>query len=248
MGYAPDVVPPAPEDDWLPEAVVLPLRAAALPRGAGLRVVLERVAEVLRVDEAGLRAPVARDDAGFAAVEPDLLAVERVDLRALLAREAAGFDAVEPDLPVVERADEADLRAVDPRDEDAAVLRALELRDAAGLAAVADVRVDEAGLRAVLARPPSGPTSSACTRFARPSTSLRRPLSSSRTRSSSTSRMRLAAAVTSFARPRVDLAPSADALNVRSTAARTASTASAAPAADFLPFFFESFFAMAARS
>jgi hypothetical protein len=61
--------------------------------------------------------------------------------------------------------------------------------------------------------------------------------------------MRLAAAVTSFARPPVDLAPSADAVKVRSTAARTASTASAAPAAalSFLPDFFE-FLAMAARS
>jgi hypothetical protein len=269
MGYAPDVVPPAPEDDRLPAAVVLPVRAAALPRAAGLRVLLERVDEVLRVDEAGLRAvdprdedavdlraPVVREDAGFDAVElrdedavdlrapvardedavdADLRAAaprdeDAVDLRAPVARDDAGFDA-----------DDAVLRAVDPRDEDAADLRAPVARDDAGFDALdADVRAVE--------RPPSGPTSSAWTRFARPSTSLRRPLSSSRTRSSSTSRMRLAAAVTSLARPRVDLAPSAEALNVRSTAARTASTASAAPAAAFLPFFFESFFAMAARS
>jgi hypothetical protein len=61
--------------------------------------------------------------------------------------------------------------------------------------------------------------------------------------------MRLAPAVTSFARPRVAFARSADAVNVPSTAARTASTASAAPAVAFLPpFFFESFFGMAARS
>jgi hypothetical protein len=168
-------------------------------------------------------------------------------------------------------------RAEDVRDEDEraagflavddAGLRALEVVldvdvflavDVAGLrAAVDDFRaVDVAGLRAVVellavdAEPPREPTSSAETRLASPSISLRRPFSSSATRSSSTSRMRFAAAVTSFARPRVDLAPSADALKVRSTAARTASTASAAPAAalSFLPFFFESFLAMAARS
>jgi hypothetical protein len=129
-------------------------------------------------------------------------------------------------------------------------LRVLDDRVDAGLRAVDDVERRVAGLLGLDDERPSGPTSSAATRFARPSTSLRRPFSSSRTRSSSTSRMRLAAAVTSFARPRVDLAPSAEAVKVRSTAARTASTASAAPAAawSFLPLFFESFLAMAARS
>jgi len=102
--------------------------------------------------------------------------------------------------------------------------------------------------RVAAGEPPRGPSSSVMRRV-RPSTSLRSPLSSARTRSSSTSRMRLAAAVTSFARPRVDLAPSAEAVKVRSTAARTASTASAAPAVawSFL-LFFESFFGMTGRS
>jgi hypothetical protein len=94
------------------------------------------------------------------------------------------------------------------------------------------------------------------TRLARPSRSRRRPLSSWSTRSSSTSRIRLAAPArspaSSCAGPRSDWAPSAVAAKVRSTAERTASTASTAPAEAWscLPFFFffESFFAMTARS
>src|SRR5215204_3833029 len=155
-------------------------------------------------------------------------------------------DADEPDVDRDDAArEEAGLRAVE-EDAPAAILRVPEAVEprAAGFFAV-DVLV--AVPRAAEA-PPSGPTSRAETRFARPSMSLRSPLSSSTTRSSSTSRMRFAAAVTSFARPRVDLAPSAEAVKVRSTAARTASTASAAPAVAFLPLFFESFLAMAARS
>ena len=113
------------------------------------------------------------------------------------------------------------------------------------LAAVALPAVRRVGA----AEPPRGLTSNAAMRLLSPSTSLRRPLISASTRSSSTSRMRLAAFVTSFARPRVDLAPSAEAVNVRSTAWRTASTASAAPAAalSFLLRFL-SFFGMAGRS
>jgi hypothetical protein len=103
-----------------------------------------------------------------------------------------------------------------------------------------------AGRLAVL--PPLGLTSSSDTRLARPSMSERRPLSSPSTRSSSTSRMRFAAPATSFARPRVDWAPSAVAAKVRSTADRTASTASTAPAAALSLFPFLSFFAMTARS
>jgi hypothetical protein len=187
------------------------------------------------LDELGFVAVDALDELGFFAAdreEADLRADEE-DLRAdeldFLADDA-DFLADELDFFAAERfrADELDFFAVERFD--------------AGLRAA-----DDALLRAVVV--PSGPTSSAATRLASPSTSARSPLSSSRTRSSSTSRMRLAAAVTSFARPRVDLAPSAEAVKVRSTAARTASTASAAPAAalSFLPDFFE-FLAMAARS
>jgi hypothetical protein len=168
-----------------------------------------------------------RDDEDRDGVERDEDRDEPGDDRDELAREEAGLRAGEED------ASDAIFRVPD----------AVERR-AAGFSAV-DVL---AAVRRAGPEPPSGPTSSAETRFARPSTSLRSPLSSSSTRSSSTSRMRFAAAVTSFARPRVDLAPSAEAVNVRSTAARTASTASAAPAAAFLPLFFESFLAMAARS
>jgi hypothetical protein len=175
-----------------------------------------------------------RDDEDRDVLDDDRDGVERDedrdepgDDRDELAREEAGLRAGEED------ASDAIFRVPD----------AVERR-AAGFSAV-DVL---AAVRRAGPEPPSGPTSSAETRFARPSTSLRSPLSSSSTRSSSTSRMRFAAAVTSFARPRVDLAPSAEAVNVRSTAARTASTASAAPAAAFLPLFFESLLAMAARS
>jgi hypothetical protein len=191
------------------------------------------------------------DELGFFADEADLRADE-LDLR-----DVGDFRADELDFFAVERddddllADELDFLAAE-RDD----LRADELDFFAVERAFLAVERFDAGLRAALEAllraaplPPSGPTSSAATRFASPSTSARSPFSSSRTRSSSTSRMRFAAAVTSFARPRVDLAPSAEAEKVRSTAARTASTASAAPAAalSFLPDFFE-FLAMAARS
>src|SRR5215207_3459709 len=187
------------------------------------------------------RAAVERD-------EPDDEDREGLDDGAAVERDEPDDDR-DADEPDVDRDDaareEAGLRAVED-DAPAAILRVPEAVEprAAGFFAV-DVLV--AVPRAAEA-PPSGPTSRAETRFARPSMSLRSPLSSSTTRSSSTSRMRFAAAVTSFARPRVDLALSAEAVKVRSTAARTASTASAAPAVAFLPLFFESFLAMAARS
>ena len=93
-------------------------------------------------------------------------------------------------------------------------------------------------------------TSSAATRRASPSISERRPFTSSRIRSSSiVSRMREAAAATSSTRLRVRLdvvaAPSVVAWNVRSTALRTASTASAASEPFCLSFFFLSFLAIA---
>jgi hypothetical protein len=220
----PEVVPPAPADDEPPADVVPPERDELDRRVAGLRAPVERDDAVLRaVDdaEAGFLAAALRvvDDV----LRDAALRVLADDLRALDVRDDAGFEAV--DEPVAD-----DLLAAGRR--------------AAGFFAA---ELPEARLSVVVERelePPIGPSSSADTRLASPSTSLRKPLSSSSTRSSSTSRMRLAAAVTSFARPRVDLAPSADAVNVRSTAARTASTASAAPAAAF----FELFLAMAARS
>jgi len=220
------VVPPAPEEgEPLAEVVPPPGRVELVGRTAGLRV-------------------PARFEAGLRAVDDEPDEVDR-ELE-------AGF------LRAAER-DDAGLRAVDEDERFEAGLRAVgedeRFEAGDGLLARVDVLLGAAvelpaAGRRVLAEPPSGPTSSAETRLASPSTSLRRPLSSSSTRSSSTSRMRLAAAVTSFARPRVDLAPSAEAVNVRSTAARTASTASAAPAAalSFLPLFFESFLAIAARS
>jgi hypothetical protein len=196
----------------------------------------------LRVEEAGLRVVDEREDAGFEADEARLR--DDADFDAARLRDDADFDADDARLR-----DDADFDADDARLRDDADFVAARFRD--------DER-EEDGLRELddelfavedVPRPPRGPTSRAETRLARPSTSLRRPLSSWSTRSSSTSRMRLAAAVTSFARPRVDFAPSAEAVKVRSTAARTASTASTAPAAalSFLPLFLE-FLGMAARS
>jgi hypothetical protein len=200
-----------------------------------------------------------RDAAGFVAVErvedeARFDAVERVDEEAGFdaderVDEDAGFDAVEARFDAVERPDDDAFVArrevvVDPRDEEA--------RRAAGFFAaerVAAADVDAA----------PGLPSRAETRLARLSMSPRRPLSSWRTRASSTSRIRLAASATSLANsragPRSDWAPSAVAENVRSTADRTASTASTAPAVALscLPLllfleFLESFFAIAARS
>jgi len=206
---------------------------------------------------------VEREAAGFlAVVERERVEdeVERDDVER--EREAAGFFAVE---------DAADLAA-----GFAAVERADEDRDAAGLAEDARELVDElavalrdaaglraagfraAGLRAAGLRAVAGlaavsrPTSSAETRLARPSTSVRRPLISERTRSSSTSRIRFAA--TAMSPDSFSAAPAVPA-KVRSTALRTASTASTAPgpafASAFLSAFFLSFlsfFAMAERS
>ena len=243
----PEVVPPAPEDVVPPAEVVPPPDDEDEPL---LRV--EREAAGLRVDVERERDAVERE------------AVEREDDEVERDREAAGleaedededFDAAErddaglaaEDLAAVERED------VEREDDFVAVLFAAagreedEPRDVVALREELERRA--AGLRAVAAgadvvRPP---TSSAETRLARPSTSVRRPLISSRTRSSSTSRMRFAA--TAMSPDSFSAAPAVPA-KVRSTAARTASTASAAPAAalSFLPDFFESFLAMAARS
>ena len=133
---------------------------------------------------------------------------------------------------------------------------AVALRDAAGLRAAGfagGAGLRAAGLRAVAGlAAESRPTSSAETRLARPSTSVRRPLISARTRSSSTSRIRFAA--TAMSPESFSAAPAVPA-KVRSTALRTASTASTAPgpafASAFLSAFFLSFlsfFAMAERS
>jgi hypothetical protein len=213
----------------------VPPELARLRVEACLRVVEERDDAGLEEDDARLR-----DDADFEADDARL-------------RDDADFDAddarLRDDADDARFRDDADFDADDARLRDDADFDAARLRDEVGLRAV-DAELDDDRFAVEDApRPPRGPTSRAETRLASPSTSVRRPLSSWRTRSSSTSRMRLAAAVTSFARPRVDLAPSADAVKVRSTAARTASTASAAPAAalSFLPLFLE-FLGMAARS
>ena len=139
------------------------------------------------------------DDAGFDALEEARFAVDRLD-------EDAGFDALDEEarfdaverldedarLAVVDRLDDAfearRVLVVDPRPEEAR--RAAGFFAAERLAAAAD---DGAAL---------GLPSSAETRLARPSTSPRRPLSSWRTRSSSTSRIRLAASATSLANSR----------------------------------------------
>jgi hypothetical protein len=193
----------------------------------------------LLADDADFDADDRRDEAGFDAVErvedeARFDAVERVD-------EEAGFDADE------RVGEEARFDAVERRDDDA-----LEARRVAGFFAAERVAAadDDAA---------PGLPSRAETRLARLSTSPRRPLSSWRTRASSTSRIRLAASATSLANsragPRSDWAPSAVAENVRSTADRTASTASTAPAVALscLPLllfleFLESFFAIGARS
>jgi hypothetical protein len=219
-----------------------------------------------------------RDEAGFAALEPlddeaRFDAVERLDEEGFdeverLEDEArfdaverldeeAGFDAVErldedARFDAAERLDDDAFEArrevaVDPRDEEA--------RRAAGFFAAERVAVGAAADEDAA----PGLASSAETRLARLSTSPRRPLSSWRTRASSTSRIRLAASATSPANsragPRSDWALSAVAVNVRSTADRTASTASTAPAVALscLPLllfleFLESFFAIGARS
>ena len=236
------MVPPAPEDGERREDVVPPARAdraagLRVPDGAGVRPAEEERVAGLLAD--AVRDVAVRDDAG-------LLADDDADVRddpGVLAdvRDAAGLRAAGVDRP----ADVVDRFAA----EEAA-------RRAPGFLAAERLA---AGRRVVDALAPPelcGPASSADTRSASPSTSVRRPLSSASTRSSSTSRMRFAATAKSpamsCARLRVDWAPSAVAEKVRSTAARTASTASTAPtvALSFLPlfFFFASFFAIAARS
>jgi hypothetical protein len=263
IGYVPDVVPPAPEDGEPPADVVPPERVEVERRVAGLRVDAERDdrdepdepdvpddddRDEPDVDRDGVD-DEERDDEEREAPDDDRDGADDED-RDDDDREAPDADRAEPDADRDDERDEvardeAGLRVVE-EDAPEAIFR---VPDAVERRARGFLPVDElAGVRRAGVERPSGPTSSSETRFARPSTSLRKPLSSSRTRSSSTSRMRFAAAVTSFARPRVDLAPSAEAVKVRSTAARTASTASAAPAAAFLPLFFESFLAMAARS
>ena len=218
----PEVVPPAPEDVLPPDEVVPPPddedRLRVEREAAGLRAAVERVA-------------VERDD-----VERER---EAAGFFAAVERDAAGFAAPERD---DEDRDAAGL-AEDARElvDELAVAE----RDAAGLRA-AGLRA--AGLRAAGLAVESPPTSSAETRFARPSTSVRRPLISERTRSSSTSRIRFAA--TAMSPDSFSAAPAVPA-KVRSTALRTASTASTAPGPAFASAFFLSFlsfFAMAERS
>jgi len=152
-----------------------------------------------------------------------------------------------------ERDDVPDARDDDVRDDerdvdvdDLARPAVLELLAAAGRREEAEPeRLDEAAvLRDVVDRERPG-VSSAATRRARLSISPRRPRMSSRTRSSSiVSRRRAAARVTSSTRSRERFcptaapaaAPSAVAWNVRSTAPRTASTASDAPRLDCVLF------------
>ena len=218
---------------------------AVLPAADDLRVAAGFADDDLRDVEAD------DDLADDALRDVDVAGLEADDLRDV---EAAGFaadDLRDVDVAGLEAADDdRDPRIADGRDavggEDSeAVVPAVapvDPRRANGL--VAD------GRRELADDPPRGLTSSAAMRFVSPSMSLRSPFSSSTTRSSSTSRIRFAAEVTSFARPRVDLAPSADAVKVRSTAARTASTASAAPAVawSFLLRFLESFLDITGRS
>ena len=180
-------------------------------------------------DEAGLDA-VERDDAGLDAVERD--EAERV------VRDDAGLDAV--DFEVVDFA----------RDEAALGFAAAVLGAEVLLAGFADVARRVAGFAAEAAGLTSFDSSEA-TRRESASISLRRPRTSSSTfMSSIVSRMRVAACATSSTSSRVRFcvpaAPSLVAWNVRSTALRTASTASAAPPACLSFFAFLSFFAMAA--
>jgi hypothetical protein len=172
-------------------------------------------------------------------VERERVPVERVDV---FDRDAAGF------LAAVDREAAGFFAAVD---RDAADFLAAVDRDAAGFfaaglrAAVDRVDVERAAVlvAAGLAGADAAGFSSAATRRARPSISLRRPFRSSRTLCSSTdSRTRATARATSSTiwLPR-SFEPSGSA---RSTAERTASTVSAAPE-PFLPFDFLSFLAMA---
>jgi hypothetical protein len=156
--------------------------------------------------EAGFRVVERREEAGFEVVAR-LDAVERpVEDR----REEAGFDAAEPLVEAVDdRRDEARFAAVERLVEDEARFAAVD--DDAGFDAAVErreeldlrvpvERVEDARraagflaavpLAAVVAR---GLLSSAETRLPSPSMSLRRPFSSWSTRSSSTSRIRLAA-------------------------------------------------------
>jgi hypothetical protein len=201
-------------------------------------------------------APMAQDD------EPDergdrerveRVPVDRVPVERLLvdrARElvagffAAGLAAEAFAAALRERVVEPLDRDVEPlerdveapeRDAEPLLLAAVE-RDAAV------EREEDVRERALLTALPS----SAATRARRLSTSLLR--SSSTFRSAIASRKRAAAWATSSTRSRPRLpappAPSLVALNVRSTALRTASTGSVWPE-PFLSFFFLSFFAMA---
>jgi len=273
-----DVVPPEPAAGLGRLAADAGLRAVAGFADAGLRAVAGFADATVRRPAAGFADATVRPVAAGFAVEREAEAVLRaagfaVEREAEAALRAAGF-AAEAGLRAagfaVEREAEAVLRAagfaadgddcaaaagvvaldedLDPRTADGRdVVDPAAVPVAAG-AAPRRANGFAAGRR-VAPAVPRGLTSSAVTRLLSPSMSLRSPLISPSTRSSSTSRMRLAAFVTSFARPRVDLAPSAEAEKVRSTAWRTASTASAAPAAalSFLLRFL-SFFGMAGRS
>jgi hypothetical protein len=178
--------------------------------------------------------PVERDAVERVDFVPD--AVERVDF------------APDEDERVDFAPDAVERVAFAPDEDDFAREAVLRVLAAAGRpeAALPDA-AEEALLRPVDGFPL--PDSSAVTRRASASISLRSPRTSSRTRRSSiVSRTRAAAWAISSTRSRVRFcvpaAPSAVAWNVRSTAPRTASTASAAPE-PCLSFFFLSFLAMA---
>jgi hypothetical protein len=176
---------------------------------------------------------------------------ERVPVDRLLVDFAAGLRAVD-DFAAVERDAAGFFAAVErvPDDFAAVDFAAVERRAAGFFAAVDRELVDRAwlatGVAAVVPAAAFAPgRSSAPTRRARFSISVRSPLSSSMTpRSSSDSRTRVTARATSstISLPR-SLDPSGSA---RSTAPRTASTVSAAPE-PFLSFFFLLFFLAMAR-
>ena len=179
---------------------------------------------------------MAAADRGLAAVVRDLAAVE------------PDFAAVDRGLAAVDRDFAAADRGLAAFERDFAVERAVPAAFAVGdvrFLAGERVAVPAAGLAA------GGFSSSAATRRVSVSTSVRRRLRSSSTRMSSIiSRTRPAAPATSStrscARVRVDWALSAVAWKVRSTAVRTAPTASAGLLSFFD--FFLSFFAMARAS
>src|SRR5215216_3208723 len=226
MGYWPEVVPPAPAEVAPPAEVVPPPEDSEPPdeasgfRSAGLREA--RLAGLVAPDVRPVAWGLRGADAAAPGADDDVPLVD-AGLRAAGARPAGD------DPPLVE--------AGVPAAGEAAGLRAAEL----ARPAAEGVRLVEAGVRAEEA--PDARRVDAGLRAA----GVARPVAPD---ARGVDGAGLAAALTSLALPRVDLAPSAEAEKVRSMAARTASTASAAPASalPFFPLFFESFLAMAARS